>query len=212
MPSARDPWILAATLDSESVMSCTWAEWAVTSMTLPTSPLPASASPATGWRPPPAWSTSSPSAEPLSIVDPGLPPGGRLADDPGHHEVGAVREGPLVLEIEQALEALVLLSLLLEFDDLALQHLHLLREALGVLVGRPEGRQPVVAVLEGLGDAVAPGLQRGEKSGRALLDGVDGTGFGLAERDCEQSERSDDQDDEDDPSPGYLVARHTEPR
>ena len=46
---------------------------------------------------------------------------------------------PLSLKIEQALEALVLLGLLLEFDDLALEHLHLLREALGVSCGPTRG-------------------------------------------------------------------------
>ena len=65
IPWARGPSIVAATLDSLSVMSSTLAECAVT---LPTKPFPESdVLPAIGVAPTTASSRAMPSAEPLSI-------------------------------------------------------------------------------------------------------------------------------------------------
>ena len=148
----------------------------------------------------------------LIDLDPGLPFRGRLECDAGHDEVRSGREGALVSQIEQALEAPVLLTLFPKLDDLPLKHLDLFGESLRVLVGRPERGDPVVAVLEGLGDAGTPGLHRGQKPGSALPNGMNGARFGLPKRHREHSERRDDQGDEDEPSPRHLVARHMVPR
>ena len=94
-------------------MSCTLAVCAVTAMILPTSPLPASVSPAMGVAPTTGRSTLRPSAEPLSIRTQASQRVGDLPMTRATSNSVPSGIGALVAQIEQALEALVLLRLLL---------------------------------------------------------------------------------------------------
>ena len=208
MPSARIPWILAATLDSESVISCTWAACAVTAMTLPTSPCPTERRPPARVAPTTAWSTRTPSADPLSICTHACHWVGDLPITRATTNSVPFGKVPSSRKSSRLFEPLVLLRLLFELTTSPCRRWSSLGQSLARPCGRPAGPGPPVAVLEGLRPLGRPRTAAGRGAAARLLDGVHGPGFRLPEGDREQSQRSDDQDDEDEPSPDYLVTRH----